>query len=377
MRVTDDRTGRDLARPENWFEYEALEKDFSRDEYVRLLYVAVTRAEEELVISRWPRKNRSRSPWAPLETWLENNAVALSLEPRTASERDTLSFSTEEAGSEVKRAFADLSRRAVPTFLHQTVTSLTKEELSRSGSLTDSDPRDASGSLTKSMKEPTTSPSEFRGYSWGSAVHAALAYAAESDSDKTPQGIFRNLLVEHGRPLDEHGEPTELSELIGLVKAVKSSSLWSRAKTAKRMLTEISFALPELSDGGPDQEHDSESESGPGCTRRQLDLFGQELSRNEVRVRQGQGDAVGDVAEEENTPVSVLEGVIDLAFRERGGWVVADYKTDVGTDPDFTAREAAYRRQVDLYANAWAQLTGEPVKERVLFFTAQDRIEYW
>ena len=36
MRVTDDRTGRDLARPENWFEYEALE-GFSRDEYVRLL----------------------------------------------------------------------------------------------------------------------------------------------------------------------------------------------------------------------------------------------------------------------------------------------------------------------------------------------------
>ena len=377
MRVTDDRTSRDLARPENWFEYEALEKDFSRDEYVRLLYVAVTRAEEELVISRWPRKNRSRSPWAPLETWLENNAVALSLEPRTASERDTLSFSTEEAGSEVKRAFADLSRRAVPTFLHQTVTSLTKEELSRSGSLTDSDPRDASGSLTKSMKEPTTSPSEFRGYSWGSAVHAALAYAAESDSDKTPQGIFRNLLVEHGRPLDEHGEPTELRELIGLVKAVQSSSLWSRAKTAKRMLTEISFALPGLSDGGPDPEHDSESESGPGRARRQLDLFGQELSRDEVRVRKGQSDSAGDVAEEENTPVSVLEGVIDLAFRERGGWVVADYKTDVGTDPDFTAREAAYRRQVDLYANAWAQLTGEPVKERVLFFTAQDRIEQW
>jgi ATP-dependent helicase/nuclease subunit A len=377
MRVTDDRTSRDLARPENWFEYEALEKDFSRDEYVRLLYVAVTRAEEELVISRWPRKNRSRSPWAPLETWLENNAVALSLEPRSPSERDTLSFSTEEAGSEVKRAFADLSRRAVPTFLHQTVTSLTKEELSRSGSPTDSDLRDASRSLTKSMKQPTTSSSEFRGYSWGSAVHAALAYAAESDSDKNPQGIFRNLLVEHGRPLDEHGEPTELRELIGLVKAVQSSSLWSRAKTAKRMLTEISFALPGLSDGGPDPEHDSESESGPGRARRQLDLFGQELSRDEVRVRKGQGDSAGDVAEEENTPVSVLEGVIDLAFRERGGWVVADYKTDVGTDPDFKAREAAYRRQVDLYANAWAQLTGEPVKERVLFFTAQDRIEQW
>ena len=96
-----------------------------------------------------------------------------------------------------------------------------------------------------------------------------------------------------------------------------------------------------------------------------------------MRSRQGHGYPAADVAEGENMPVSVLEGVIDLAFRERGGWVVADYKTDVGTDPDFTAREAAYRRQVDLYAEAWAQLTGEPVKERILFFTAQDRIEQW
>jgi ATP-dependent helicase/nuclease subunit A len=73
----------------------------------------------------------------------------------------------------------------------------------------------------------------------------------------------------------------------------------------------------------------------------------------------------------------VLEGVIDLAFREQGGWVIADYKTDVGTDPEFPGRLEAYRRQVDLYAEAWARLTGEPVKERVLYFTSQGRVEAW
>ena len=76
-------------------------------------------------------------------------------------------------------------------------------------------------------------------------------------------------------------------------------------------------------------------------------------------------------------PQRVLEGVIDLAFREPDGWVVADYKTDVGTDPDFPSRAAAYRRQVELYAEAWARLSGEPVKERVLFFTTQGRVESW
>ena len=73
----------------------------------------------------------------------------------------------------------------------------------------------------------------------------------------------------------------------------------------------------------------------------------------------------------------VLEGVVDLAFRERGGWVIADYKTDVGTDPDFASRTESYRRQVDLYAEAWTRLTGEPVKERVLFYTLQGRTDSW
>jgi hypothetical protein len=49
----------------------------------------------------------------------------------------------------------------------------------------------------------------------------------------------------------------------------------------------------------------------------------------------------------------------------------------VGTDPDFARRRKAYRRQVDLYAEAWARLTGRPVKERVLFFTSQGREEHW
>ena len=57
--------------------------------------------------------------------------------------------------------------------------------------------------------------------------------------------------------------------------------------------------------------------------------------------------------------------------------MVADYKTDVGTDPDFKNRSESYRKQVDLYAEAWADLTGERVKERVLFFTAQGRVESW
>jgi hypothetical protein len=57
--------------------------------------------------------------------------------------------------------------------------------------------------------------------------------------------------------------------------------------------------------------------------------------------------------------------------------VIADYKTDVRTDPDFPAREAGYRAQVELHAACWELLVGESVKERVLFYTRGGIQEVW
>jgi ATP-dependent exoDNAse (exonuclease V) beta subunit len=52
----------------------------------------------------------------------------------------------------------------------------------------------------------------------------------------------------------------------------------------------------------------------------------------------------------------VVEGIVDLAFEEQGGWTVVDYKTDRELA---TAGEDRYRRQVALYASAIAQATGQ------------------
>ena len=55
----------------------------------------------------------------------------------------------------------------------------------------------------------------------------------------------------------------------------------------------------------------------------------------------------------------IVEGVLDLAFREDGEaggeWVVVDYKTDA----DLTERQEDYERQVRLYARAVTAATGE------------------
>ncbi len=76
---------------------------------------------------------------------------------------------------------------------------------------------------------PTRHGAAFRGYSWGSAVHGALAAAADDDSEVTLRAACRALLVEHGRPLDDHGEPREVEELLALVRSVRASELWRRA----------------------------------------------------------------------------------------------------------------------------------------------------
>ena len=56
------------------------------------------------------------------------------------------------------------------------------------------------------------------------------------------------------------------------------------------------------------------------------------------------------------TDGTIVEGVVDLAFREDGAWTVVDFKTDKELE---TALDV-YRRQVGLYADMIATATGEP-----------------
>ena len=61
----------------------------------------------------------------------------------------------------------------------------------------------------------------------------------------------------------------------------------------------------------------------------------------------------------------ILQGIIDCCFIEDGGWVLLDYKTDripEGTDPASIAEK--HRIQLGLYAEALTKLTGLPVREQ-------------
>jgi ATP-dependent exoDNAse (exonuclease V) beta subunit len=86
-----------------------------------------------------------------------------------------------------------------------------------------------------------------------------------------------------------------------------------------------------------------------------------------VLRRAWQAEQVGDCRRE--CPVALrledgrlLEGVVDLAFREAGHWVVVDYKTDL----EMGVREEPYREQVGYYVRAIREATGLPAEGVIL-----------
>ena len=67
----------------------------------------------------------------------------------------------------------------------------------------------------------------------------------------------------------------------------------------------------------------------------------------------------------------IIQGVIDVYLEEEDGLVLLDYKTDrVSTGEELTVR---YKKQLELYARALKQIRGIPVKERLIYSFALDK----
>ena len=70
----------------------------------------------------------------------------------------------------------------------------------------------------------------------------------------------------------------------------------------------------------------------------------------------------------------LVQGIIDVYFEEPDGLVVLDYKTDkIKTGDELKEK---YHAQLDYYAQALTQLTGKPVKEKIIYsFTLGEEIK--
>ena len=69
----------------------------------------------------------------------------------------------------------------------------------------------------------------------------------------------------------------------------------------------------------------------------------------------------------------LLQGVADCVFETADGLTVVDFKTDRVTAEEAPRRAEVYRTQLNAYAGALAKILQKPVTERVLYFFACDR----
>ena len=115
-----------------------------------------------------------------------------------------------------------------------------------------------------------------RGFSWGSVVHGALAAAAVDPTPELLRTTCRDLLREYQHPLDDLGEPIELTELLQAVEAVRASELWTRAQEADKMMVEVPFAVQHEGIQAVGDSESSKSRKKPASrflTARQIDIF--------------------------------------------------------------------------------------------------------
>lgn len=156
-----------------------------------------------------------------------------------------------------------------------------------------------------------------RGASWGRVLHRVLEIVMKN-ADVSVEPLVANLLREEGR------SGSELPEVVAWVERVKETGLWRRAREAEIVHVEIPFA-----------------------------------------VNSEDGDEGGDV---------LLRGVADLVFREKGRWVIVDYKSDATADR-LHELIRHYSGQVESYARIWHDLTGEPTSAHLLFLDGSHEIE--
>lgn len=69
----------------------------------------------------------------------------------------------------------------------------------------------------------------------------------------------------------------------------------------------------------------------------------------------------------------VVQGIVDLAFEEDGALVLVDYKSNMADESTLQSLAGHYSLQLTLYARALALATGLPVRERLLYFLCADR----
>ena len=180
-------------------------------------------------------------------------------------------------------------------------------------------------SLVRAFRRPAFLDQKQRGREYGSAIHAALQYIRYEnceDVDCVREEIKR--LVDQGFLTKEQGILVDCEKIARFF----DSPFGGRLRDGTEYIREFKFSI--LDDG---------SQYGEGLEGEQV----------------------------------LLQGVVDCALLEADGITVVDFKTDHVTDETVAAAAERYRLQVQTYGEALSRIYEKPIKGRFLYFFRLDR----
>ncbi|MGM0882434.1 MAG: UvrD-helicase domain-containing protein [Bacillota bacterium] len=210
-----------LALPVGWTERAEREREFMHAETERLLYVAVTRAKQLLIVSQYPARP-AIDPWSmlavPLQHQLELDFPAVApVEQERLVEAPNI-----EAGLEDWRLA--LESCSQPSYRVDSVTGLAK----------------SSGEIILERS------SEGKGMAYGSLAHRCLQALGEG-MDEVDLSDFCQMAAE-----EEGVEEKWLEQAKEAVRMVSASDVWSRSMRARRKYHEFSFMVARDAAGDED-----------------------------------------------------------------------------------------------------------------------------
>ena len=203
-----------IAQPKNWNVYMELERKYLKAEEDRLVYVALTRPKNALIISRYPSKP-AKSPWCKVDEYLKDcPRIGMENQPEYLKAQVACSKIDSSQLGLMQTIVADkIKQAAVPT---HTITSVT--------------------AMTKGTNSPSFWHDTAKGMSWGRVIHKTLQKYGE-DSTIDLKRFITSVLVEEERSTDE------VDEVIGVIRNVAQSTYWKRAMASQERYFEIPFGL--------------------------------------------------------------------------------------------------------------------------------------
>jgi ATP-dependent helicase/nuclease subunit A len=197
-----------LAHPSDWEKLAAREAQFRQAEENRLLYVAATRARDQLIVSL-RKTNPDKNPWNPLALALADAAALPNPGEQTPPAADLANVRGEDV----------IAARSVIAERWRKVTSPTY--------------------ATRAAKPAVVALTPYAdgdGMRWGSVIHLLLQ-ALLREPTTNLEGVAISAL--RAAELDV----TRASEAVMIVRGVMNSEIWRRARAARRCLTEVPFVV--------------------------------------------------------------------------------------------------------------------------------------